>query len=558
MHAPTLSARRLGLALAMALGIAPLAGLAAQAAGDPSQDLASIAASQPGTGDWPSYNHDPGSQRYSPLSQINTSNVAKLKPTCTYDTGRKANFEGGLLEVNGILYGTAGSLSFAIDANTCQQVWSKDEGTAANGTNRGMVYLDGRVFRGTNDGRVVAYNAKTGKRLWQVTIADPSIGENVDAAPIAWNHTVYIGNSGGDSKGVKGHIFAIDAKNGGIKWEAFLVPRTRGDVIRGPLAKDPNAKAANFTWMNEKDFPITGGGTWTSYTLDPERGLLYIPGGNPAPDFYTASREGDNLYTDSVVVLDARTGTYKTHFQLIPNDFHDWDVSSAPVLATTRKGHQLVLSTPKDGHLYAIDLANGRLRFKNDVTTVLNADTPFSTAPTHYCPGIDGGSEWNGPSFDAKHNLVLTGQIDWCNTVQLEDASQINQVDLGQAWTGAISSATFGSADPVAKWSGHLTATDADSGQPMWRFDAPAPLAAGVTSTAGDLVFAADMVGNVYAFDVAKGTKLWSAKLDGATGGGLITYDSGQGQHIAVADGMTSGAWHTPTDVNAKVVVYGL
>ena len=191
-------------------------------------------------------------------------------------------------------------------------------------SNRGVAVLDGRVFRGTSDGQVLAYDEKTGKRLWATAIADPSRGETVPASPIAWNGMVFVGNAGGDNKGVKGRMYALDAATGKIIWEFYLVPRAPGDVQRGPQAESvPDSLATS--WTNAKDFPITGGATWTSYTLDPTSGLLYVPGGNPAPDFVNAYREGANLFTGSVVVLDAKTGTYQRHFQISAHDFHDWD-----------------------------------------------------------------------------------------------------------------------------------------------------------------------------------------------------------------------------------------
>ena len=153
------------------------------------------------------------------------------------------------------------------------------------------------------------------------------------AAPIAWDGLVFIGNAGGDFKGAKGRMYALDAKTGKIVWEFFLVPKTEGDAVRGPQGASPLDTS---TWKNVPGAPISGGGTWTSTTLDPATGLLYVPVGNPAPDFDNSVREGDNLFTGSVVVLDAKTGAYKNHFQLVPRDWHDWDVSNPPALIQTR------------------------------------------------------------------------------------------------------------------------------------------------------------------------------------------------------------------------------
>ena len=164
-----------------------------------------------------------------------------------------------------------------------------------------------------------AYEFKTGKRVWEARIADAKLGELVPSAPIAWDGLVFIGNAGGDYKGGKGRMYALDAKTGKIVWEFFLVPRAEGDTIRGPQGATPLNMS---TWKNVPGIPISGGGTWTSYTLDPKTGQLYVPGGNPAPDFAIGAREGENLYTDSVVVLDAKTGDYKYHFKLVPKDWH--------------------------------------------------------------------------------------------------------------------------------------------------------------------------------------------------------------------------------------------
>ena len=176
---------------------------------------------------------------------------------------------------------------------------------------------------------MLAYDFKTGKRIWATTIADPKYGELVPSAPIAAEGLVFVGNAGGDFKGGKGHMFALDAKTGKIVWEFFLVPKVEGDTVRGPLGATP-LDASN--WKNAPGIPISGGGTWTTHTLDTKTGLLYVPGGNPAPDFVVGVREGDNSFSDLVVVLDAKTGNYKNHFQVVKKDWHDWDVSNPPIL----------------------------------------------------------------------------------------------------------------------------------------------------------------------------------------------------------------------------------
>jgi alcohol dehydrogenase (cytochrome c) len=388
----------------------------------------------PAAADWPSYNKTLSSERFSDLSQINTKNVANLKVLCTYDTGRFTSFETGLIMVQGSLIGTTEFDIFSVNPATCAENWRTHEEYPAYilPTNRGAAYLDGMLFRGTEDGRVLAYDFKTGKRLWETTIADVKKGEAVPAAPIAWEGLVFIGNCGGDMKGGKGHMFALEAKTGKIVWEFFLVPKVEGDTVRGPLSTTPLDSA---TWKNVPGAPISGGGMWTSMTLDAATGLLYVPVGNPAPDYDNAAREGENLYTDSVVVLDAKTGAYKNHYQIVPRDWHDWDVSNPPVLFQTAGGKQLMAVSPKDGYLYGFDRADNKLLYKTPVTTIENVDEPFSTGKdVHFCPGAGGGEEWNSPAYDPVTNLIFTGDVDWCTTVKLQSRDKVLASSIGQPW----------------------------------------------------------------------------------------------------------------------------
>jgi len=353
-------------------------------------------------GDWPSYNRTLTSERYSPLSQINTKNVGKLKVLCTYDVNQFAAFETGLIMVDNALIGTTQFDIFSLNPATCAENWRthEDYPPALLPANRGAAYLDGMLFRGTQDGRVLAYAFKTGKRIWETTIADPKHGESVPSAPIASDGLVFVGNAGGDFKGGKGHMFALDAKTGQIVWEFSLAPKVEGDMVRGPLGATPLDASA---WKNGPGIPISGGGTWTSYTLDTKTGLLYVPGGNPAPDFAVGVREGSNIFADSVVVLDAKTGNYKTHFAVLLKDWHDYDVSNPPVLIQTMGGKQLMAVAPKDGLLYGYDLATNKLIYRVPVTQVENLAESFSPGQyVHFCPGPVGGAEWNSPAYDPR------------------------------------------------------------------------------------------------------------------------------------------------------------
>jgi alcohol dehydrogenase (cytochrome c) len=515
----------------------------------------------PGQDDWPSYNKTLTSNRFSPLNQITAANAKDLKVLCTYDTGQYTGFNTGLLEVEGALIFTTEYDIFSINPNDCKENWRIHEDyqpATPQGVSRGASYLDGRLFRGTQDARVLAYNIKTGKRLWETTIGDPKKGESAPAAPIAWNGLVFIGNAGGDIKGVKGRMYALDAATGKIVWEFYLVPRGPGDVERGPEGKSP---LDDSTWETPPGSPITGGATWTSYTLDPTTGLLYVPGGNPAPDFAVGMRKGTNLYTHSVIVLDARTGSYKTHYKILPKDWHDWDVSGAPVLIETAAGKKMMVLAPKDGHLYAFDLANQAMLYKEPMTKIENADVEFAAGqPVHFCPGSIGGAEWNGPGYDPQNNLVMVGEVEWCTTVTLQTQQQMEAVKPGQPWSGDASLNPFhmwGKQDPVFDWAGWVYAVDADSGQWRWRAKTNYPIQSGMTPTAGGVVFFGDMGGNFYLLDANDGHKLWGQKIGGAVGGGVITYMAGHAQRVAVAIGLTEILW--PTEITtAKVSILGL
>ena len=505
--------------------------------------------------DWPSYNGTLTSERYSTLDQINVRNVANLKVVCTYDTKQETGFDTGLVQVDGALFATTEQDVFSIDPDTCREIWRTHENIPHSTlmVNRGAAVMDGRVYRGTSDGRVLAYDEKTGKRLWSTTIADSSKGETVPASPIAWKGLVFIGNAGGDNKGVKGRMYALDAHTGKIVWEFYLVPRGPEDKLRGPEAKGPPG-LQSASWNNAKGFPISGGATWTSYTLDPASGLLYVPGGNPAPDFVRSYRKGDNLFTGSVVVLDARTGAYQHHFQIVRQDFHDWDESTAPVLFTARSGQRIMAVAPKDGYLYGFNLASNALLYRKPVTTISNEDVALKSKSVRFCPGSQGGAEWNGPAYDVKNNTLLTGEVDWCSTVHTDPKGAVRDASPGQLWSGSMSG--FGM-DRTPRWAGWLTASDAVTGAQRWQFKALAPVLGGVTPTKGGIVLFGDISGNFYAFDSATGKQLWTSNLGGAVAGGVITYDTGKGQKVAVAAGMTSPIWPT-APVTAKIVVLGI
>lgn len=511
--------------------------------------LAEPAALAAATSSWGQYNRQLTGERWSELREIDTETVGRLGVLCSYDLGARTSFQSGLLQVQGHLIGTTESDTFAIDPDTCSEQWRSHETLSrrAPRVNRGAAYADHRIFRGLGDGRVAAYDSGDGHRLWEARLEATGVAPEVTAAPLTWNGLVYIGTAGGDTRAALGVMYALDGGDGRVLWHFALVPENAAEATR----RD---------WRNAPGIPVSGGGTWSTTTLDPIEGLLYVPVGNAAPAFARSLRPGANRYTESVLVLDARRGDYAGDLSVRPGDFHDWDVSSAPVIVSLPNGRRLLAVGAKDGYLHVFDLTTRARLYDTAITRIENAEAPLGAAPVRFCPGAQGGIEWNGPAWDPQSGLIFTGATDWCTTVATQDAATLRATTDGADWTGAQGSgarALYGHPDPVAASAGWVYAIEAVSGRVRWRFRAARPIVAGVTPTAGGVVFAGDTAGTLYVLEAASGRLLWQRGLGGALGGGLITYDAGRGQRIAVAVGMSSPLWPAPASTG-RVVVLGI
>ena len=505
---------------------------------------------------WPAYNRTLAGDRYSPLAQINSANVARLRLRCAYTLPEVVSFQTGPLVIDGTMYFTTFKGSYAIDASNCREKWArhaKSAGPPGLAVNRGFAYLDGRLYRGTADAHVIALDAADGQVLWDRPLPLKGPGISIPMAPIAANGRVYVGNAGGDQVGVTGHVYALDARDGHLLWSFDVVP------AHG---------YARTTWTNRR-LPISGGAFWTSFTLDEAHGILYVPAGNPAPDFDTLDRTGADLYADSVLAIDAATGRLLGYRQLVKRDSHDWDVDSAPTLATTRAGREIIASANKDGLLSILDRSKvGRsrtrararapiipLRSQTPTTTRANADVALSRDhAVHFCPGMGGGTEWNGAAFSPRTDSLFVGAVDLCARVQIVRALKVPA--LGQVWFGSTGSMAD-MIDPSSGARGWLTAYDAENGRIRWKFKAPHPIVAGVTPTGGDLVFAADLGGDVFALDQRNGLVLWQTSTGQSIGGGLIVYRAGGQELLGVASGMKSFAWPGSAD-QSRILIYGL
>jgi len=530
-------------------------------------EVASAAPSVAPPADWPEYNRTLAGDRYSPLAEITAANVGQLTLRCAYTLPEVVSFQTGPLVIDGTMYFTTFEGSYAIDAARCTEKWSrrrKSAGLSGLAVNRGFAYLDGRLFRGTGDAHVIALDAADGHELWDRALPVQGPGISIPMAPIAANGRVYVGNAGGDTVGVTGHVFALDARDGHVIW--------RFDVV-------PDEGYARRTWTNPQ-LPISGGAFWTSFTLDERQGILYVPAGNPAPDFDTLDRTGEDLYADSVLAIDAATGRLLAYRQLVKHDSHDWDVDSAPTLVTTRAGRRIIASANKDGLLSILDRSGiGRetapaservavgqaprsghaplipLLSQTPTTTRENVDVPLSRDhPVHFCPGMGGGVEWNGAAFSPRTDLLFVGAVDLCAHVQL--VRELAVPPAGQVWFGSVGSMAD-MIDPPGTARGWLTAFDAENGRVRWKFKAPHPIVAGVTPTGGGLVFAADLGGDVFALDQGTGLVLWHASTGQSIGGGLVVYRAGGHELLGVASGMKSFAWPGAAD-KSRILVYGL
>jgi alcohol dehydrogenase (cytochrome c) len=497
--------------------------------------------------DWVAYNKGYAGERFSPLTQITRANVARLRQTCSFDLGERAAMQSGPIVLDGTLYVTTAEHTYAIDATTCRLRWQHRYRYSPAPpfdlkVNRGVGYENGRLFRGANDGRVYALDAWTGKELWNVVAGDPRKGETFPAAPLAWRGLVFIGNAGGDNFGVVGRMMAFDAETGGRVWSFELVPESGEENRSWPPASETVPKA--------------GAASWTSYALDTVTGAIYVPTGNAAPDFLPELRPGANLYAHSVVALEASTGALRKHYPILDRDFHDWDVAAAPVLITTASGASLLVAAGKDGHVYGIERESGRRLYRTAVTTIDNITAPLTEEGTRFCPGVNGGVEWNGPTYSPQTNALYVNAIDWCTTVRVAPPSELEGKD-GIPWTGSAElEKPFGKPDSTRR--GWLTALDADDGKVRWRYPSPTPLVAGITATAGGLVFTGDLQGNVLAFDAASGRILWRASTGQPVGGGVVSFAAGGRQYLAVASGLHAPVTWKLESTPARVVIYGL
>jgi GntR family transcriptional regulator / MocR family aminotransferase len=471
--------------------------------------------------DWEGYNKLLDAQRFSPLDQINAANVAKLVEVCRVPLAAHGTFEPAPVVIGDSMFVTTPTDTFAIDPVSCKIKWRHSYHRSEEAmlqVNRGVAYLNGRVFRGTDDARLLALDAQTGREIWSNVVGDASLGEYVSAAPLGWNGLVIAG-VGGSEFGVRGRIIAYDALDGREIW--------RFDSV--PVGNEPGARS----WGNSNWALHGGGGIWSTFTLDPTTAELFAPIGNPVPDFAPGDRHGDNLYTNSALVLDARTGALRWWYQLQANDARDYDLGAAPLLFRNSQHESMMAVAGKDGLLHVVSRTTHKALYKVPVTTVDAQHKPLTTEGVRTCPGASGGVLWNGPAFDPKRMTLFVAALDLCMVLQTQPGQQYAPRGINNGGTYKVVG------DTPTGW---LTAVNADTGAIRWKYHSESPMLGGVTTTAGAVVLTGDNGGHFLAFDSQTGQVLLKVPTGGAIGGGVVTYERDGRQYVAVASGNVSYA----------------
>ena len=538
-----LEATHLRPAVARAAAPAPPAfipGAAGAAPANSGPDQATLTAAAQST-DWLFHTHDYSGTRFSPLLEINVTTAARLAPACMFQVGERDNFQTGPIVYNGTMYVTTMTSTIALDAATCRVKWRHRWQTRDDlgfQRNRGIAIKDGRVIRGTPDGYLLALNADTGAQLWARQVAKPAEGETFTMAPLVFEDLVLIGPAGSENN-LQGWVGAFRAADGSPVWRFNTVPK----------AGEPGFE----TWKNPKGIPMGGGSVWTAFAFDTENGDLHVAVTNPSPDLPVHLRQGTNLYTNSIVVLDVRTGKLRWHRQLVPNDSHDWDVTHAtPMITIAVDGapRRLVMTTGKDGMLRALDRETHAILYETPVTTRLNADTPVITTALRACPGVLGGSQWNGPAFNPGTNLLYVPAVDWCAT--FSSFEQVRYIP-GKLYMGGRTDL-----DPADTSQGWVTAVDASTGAVKWKYRSARPMVAAVTTTAGNVVMTGELNGDFIVLDARSGDVVYRFNTGGPVGGGVVTYGVGGKQYVAVASGSPSNFWVDRNPGAPTIVVFTL
>jgi len=480
---------------------------------------------------WLTYSGTYDGWRYSTLTEIDVNNVHELVLQWAFQTGSTERFQATPLVADGIMYvALPNNGAVALDAQTGRSLWHyartlpSDIPTCCGHVSRGVALSGNKVYMATLDGHLIALDSKTGNLVFDREIDDYRKGYSFNLAPLVVKNNVLIGPSGAEF-GIRGYVDAFDTETGRRNWRFYTIP-ARGE---------PNHQ----TW--EGDSWIHGGAaTWLTGSYDPELNLVYWTTSNPGPANFGEHREGDNLYSCSVVALDADTGQLKWHFQFTPHDLHDWDANQIPVLVDLDIGgrrRKLLLDANRNGFFYVLDRTTGQFLFAKPYghqtwAREIGADgRPVElpgSRPTaegvDVCPGLFGVTNWMSPSYSPQTELFYVAAREECGRYFSSDQAFEN----GHYWFGGHTTAREDA------W-GALRALDPRTGQLRWEFRYASPPMAGVLSTAGALVFSADMEGNFMAFDARSGQNLWHVQTGAAIVASPMTYSVNGKQFVAIA-----------------------
>jgi alcohol dehydrogenase (cytochrome c) len=496
-----------------------------------------LTAAQSNMNDWLHSNHDYAGLRYVDLKEVNPQNVARLRPAGIYQIGDTRAFHNNPLVYRGVMYITTTRSVIALNATNGKLRWRYDRNPKSveiHAPNRGAAIKDGRVVRTTNDGYLYTLDMETGRLLWEKKIVAVDKNEGTfNGAPVIFDDLVIIG-LGISEQGVKGWVGAFKLDNGDPVWRFNTIP--------------DDGEPGSETWGKPDAKRHGGGAVWAPMSLDTEKGLLYIPVANPAPDFFAEIRPGANLYTSSMVVLDVRTGKRQWHYQLVPHDTHDWDATQASPLFTTKvngKARNLVATGGKDGLLHVLDRDTREHLYATPVTTRENTDAPLTKEGVHACPGVLGGMQWNGPAFNPQTNMLYVPSVDWCGTYKKDDDEpRLTGLYMGGSYVE----------DPIETAHGWLTAIDASTGKVAWQYRSAKPMLAAVTTTSTGLVFTGEMTGDVIALEARTGKVLYRFNVGGPMNGGLISYAVNGKQYVAVMSGSASAFWRAAPGASTVII----
>ena len=483
-------------------------------------------------GNWLTYSRDLRGHRFSPLTEINTQNVFRLKVKWAFQFSDSHN-EVSPIVIDGILYLTGPNSAAAVDGRTGRSLWTwsrpipPDYHSIGFGhTNRGPALLDDKLFVATLDGYLIALDLKSGVERWSAKVLDYKTGYSMTMAPLAIDGKVVVGVSGGEA-GIRGFIDAYDAKTGAQAWRFWTIP--------GP------GEPGHETWSGD-GWKTGGGATWVTGAYDPELKLVYWGVGNPGPDWNGDMRPGDNLYTCSFVALDAGTGKLRWYFQFSPHDTHDWDATHVPMLFDAQVGgtkRKLIGVANRNAFYYVLDRATGEFIVgkpyaKQTWANGLDAKgRPIPVAggePSKegnlVWPNANGATVWFSPSYDPQTGFVYVATR--------EIGARYFKRDTPYKVATFFAGGGEDELPPDDAW-GAIKALQAETGELRWEFKLHSPPWAGVLSTAGGLVFSGSDEGNFYALDARTGKPLWDFQAGGAIGANPVSFTIDGHQCIAIA-----------------------